>query len=983
MHPIKSLSMSLLVLLGLSALHAQSNGVEQFSLADFSAEQAGRWHSRVRMLADADQGPVACWTVPANTKVDGVTLTLGDWAPECDEWEELRFLYRLDRVPQWFGVKVTDYPLADGMQATWQLEVPSDAAGQWRQAVVRLHAPRWHWGEAPNKERRAIDFRVQNDVDAALEVRVARLQLLRRKVQMAGAPTLSWAPGGSSGHLEFTVINRSQEQQLVRPRLQSSNEGLVFASLPELALAAGQQQDYRVSISCPKPLAPLTPFQVEIFLPTPGMLPVAGDDLLSARTALQFTAPLEGIPVPSLLFTSEQLAALRERIASEGPAQKWWDGLLRKADDWLARTPQYPPRGAQWWHWYSCKNCGVNLKTASPTRHVCPQCQEEYSGWPYDDVVLSRDHDALAHSVRDLGIAYQLSGERRYAAKAQEILHGYAERYLEYPLHDIHGEPKRGGGHVHPQTLDEAIWLISIAQGFDAIQETLSAADIEFLAEKMLRPAAEMIKDHQWGIHNICCWHASAYGLVGIALGDQQLLGAAINGPKGFHAQVEKGVTTDGPWYEGAWGYHFYTMAALEPLAIAAKNLGIDVHSQRYKGMYDAPLKFLTPSYQLPAFNDSGRVSFTPSGMGWRYETAYAWWGDPLHAWMAAGGHRQSMNAALWGRKELQLAHLDFSSGAYDAAGAVVLRSQSPQVPPGDIPCNYVAVDYGEHGGGHGHPDKLNIVIWGRGELLAEDPGCIAYGNPAHQGWYRQSLSHNTLVVDGKSQRPACGELLAFASANDATLCSVTAGDIYTGVEAGRVLALVDDLILDMLWAHSQQEHQYEWCFHSRGALTLAQAGEPAATPAGDGYQWVPHWQRRAHDGAWQAEWRHKEVLLRLWQRSAAGELWDGVGMGNPATVKPPLVINRQQGRNAFFASLMAISGQDEKPAPGAILDQGMDEKGNCWLKARYDDKLYVLLASPAAEMRYADFLLQGQAALLISDEINSPAPNWQKVLVK
>ena len=47
------------------------------------------------------------------------------------------------------------------------------------------------------------------------------------------------------------------------------------------------------------------------------------------------------------------------------------------------------------------------------------------------------------------------------------------------------------------------------------------------------------------------------------------------------------------------------------------------------------------------------------------------------------------------------------------------------------IPENYLALDYGPHGGGHGHPDKLGFVLYGRGTLLAEDPGCIAYGNPA------------------------------------------------------------------------------------------------------------------------------------------------------------------------------------------------------------------------------------------------------------
>lgn len=985
---VKQPRLSMIALICAGALHAQNAVVEQFSLADFSADQTVRWSSRLSVIADPAMGAVGRWAVPAEAKADSVPLALGDWAPECDEWDELRFEYKLSAVPAWFGVKVTDYPLADGMQATWQLEVPGNAAGQWRQAIVPLHAPRWLWGDKPSKERRAIDFRVQNDAEREVEVCIARPRLVRRKVHLAGAPELSWEAAGRAGRLAFTVVNRSQDSLALQLRLSASDDRVVLTpAVADLSLAPGQRQVMSATLSCREAIGPLTLFQVDVVLQAPGADAAPGDalgdDLLAVQETLAVTVPFGEIPVPCLLFTPEQLPALRERVAAGGPAHNWWQGLLKKADEWLERTPEYPPRGAQWWHWYSCKTCGVSLKTASPTSHVCPQCKAEYTGWPYDDVVLSRDHDALANSIRDLGIVYQVTGDRRYAAKAHEILRGYAERYLGYPLHNIHGKPSKGGGHVHPQTLDEAIWLIAMAQGFDAIKDTLSAADIEFLASKMLRPAAEMIKDHQWGIHNICCWHASAYGLVGITLGDQQLLGAAINGPKGFRAQVDKGVTEDGPWYEGAWGYHFYTMSALEPLAIAAKNLGIDVHSQRYKGMYDAPLKFLAPSYQLPAFNDSARVGFTPSGASWRYETAYAWWGDPLHGWVVAGGNRQNMYAALWGKDELNAGQAEFASGAYDAAGAVVMRSQSPLVPAGDIPGNFVAVDYGEHGGGHGHPDKLNIVIWGRGELLSEDPGCIAYGNPAHQGWYRQSLSHNTLVVDGESQKPATGKLLAFVSAGNATLCSVTAGDIYSGVEAGRVLALVDDMILDLLWARSDKERQYEWCFHSRGALTLDGAGEAAPAPAGDAYKWVPSWRRQGHDGAWRAAWQHNDVVLRLWQRSAAGELWDGVGMGNPATVKPPLVLNRVRGREALFASVMAIAGKDEAPVAGEILDQGMDAAGNCWLRARCAGKLYLLLASRDGTMRYGDLGLQGQVALLVSDDAAGAAPAWQSILLK
>ena len=441
---------------------------------------------------------------------------------------------------------------------------------------------------------------------------------------------------------------------------------------------------------------------------------------------------------------------------------------------------------------------------------------------------------------------------------------GYAERYLNYPLHDIHGKPTGGGGHVTPQTLDESTWSIPLIQGFDCVKEQLSAEDIAFISEKMLLPCAYHIKKHQWGIHNICCWHNSAYGLAGLTLGKSDLVYGAIFGPKGFLAQVEKGVTDDGPWYERAWGYHFYTMSAMRPLEEAIMNTKIVELPKRYKLMYDAPLKFLTPTYQLPAFHDSARVGFNfASFSGW-YEGAYTAWRDPIHGEIVKSGKRNSLEATLFGVADIQTSGSTFKSEDYHDAGIAVLRTQSPKLNAALIPSNFIALDYGEHGGGHGHPDKLNYVLYAHNQLIAEDPGCIAYGNPAHGGWYRQTVSHNTLVVDGKSQAPATGHCLAFVSMPDAALCVAEAGPIYKGVKAYRAVAMIGDYVFDILWADSNAEHQYEYAFHARGTLAAAQEGAATDEPQGDGYKWAKDWKLLKTAPVQDFVWTQEKVKLAL-----------------------------------------------------------------------------------------------------------------------
>ncbi len=74
----------------------------------------------------------------------------------------------------------------------------------------------------------------------------------------------------------------------------------------------------------------------------------------------------------------------------------------------------------------------------------------------------------------------------------------------------------------------------------------------------------------------------------------------------------------------------------------------------------------------------------------------------------------------------------------------------------------WLCLKYGPHGGGHGHPDKLNFVLYSRGQILGVDPGTAAYGVPIQNEWYKSTLAHNTLVVDEENQKPAEGKSLAF-----------------------------------------------------------------------------------------------------------------------------------------------------------------------------------------------------------------------------
>ena len=200
----------------------------------------------------------------------------------------------------------------------------------------------------------------------------------------------------------------------------------------------------------------------------------------------------------------------------------------------------------------------------------------------FDGNGIGAIHGDYSGAVRDLGVAYQVTGDRRYANHARAILLAYAERYLSYPLHTNQGRlVKSGGARVASQSLTEASWLIPMAQGADLIWDTLDSSQRDTLAQKLFQPAIEetiLNRSKTPVIHNIQCHRNSAVGLVGLLLGDQRLIDHAIDGISGYRANMAQGVQADGVWCEGAWGYHFFTIGGTWPLTEAARNCGINLY---------------------------------------------------------------------------------------------------------------------------------------------------------------------------------------------------------------------------------------------------------------------------------------------------------------------------------------------------------------------------------------------------------------------
>jgi len=614
---------------------------------------------------------------------------------------------------------------------------------------------------------------------------------------------------------------------------------------------------------------------------------------------------------PVVFLTDAQIKRTRERIQTYDWAKTSYSQIKSSAKRWMSGLIQFPQGPTGWYHDYFCPDHGVQLvyDPEKPCEHYCPAGKHYVHGEKLDAYWRATRLREIVQGARDIATVYVIEGDQMLAKAVVEILVSFADYYEKY-IQDR--KPPR----LMWQTLDEATYILHAVAAYELVYDSgvLSAEDRSRIEEKWLRPTAEFIKSQTQVIHNIHCWQNSAILCIGLVLADESLVDFAINNPRsGFRRQIAEGVLDDGMWYECSFGYHFYTISALENTIVAAMNNRIDISKELAKinKMFEVPILCADKHFELPSPNDgSGGRLWHKTGA---YELAYFLFPEEQRygrllklSYIHSTRERGDRSLLFYGveelpRKELQPVRESVNLGA---CGLGILRSWR-----GDD-CIYACMDYGPQGGGHGHPDKLNVILSGLGQVFSPDLGSAGYGLKIHRDWYRQSLSHNVVVVDMKSQRPSAGELLDFRGGGEVNWISARANDAYPGVQWQRTMFLCNEgyvVIADSLW--SEKEHLYDWAYHGIGKLGLAgvemEAIDKKEFGSGNGYDVPTRVEQGKSSREIKAVWtlgREKVVTLRI-AAPATGleEVISAVAPGNPLMVEMPMIVQRKRAKTADF----------------------------------------------------------------------------------
>ena len=636
---------------------------------------------------------------------------------------------------------------------------------------------------------------------------------------------------------------------------------------------------------------------------------------MTMRLALVLILAIPVFAGPGLLLNQADFDRMQKQARTEAWAAQVVAGVIRAADEWPARHVRefglkewaLPKEGAGWSHDYVCPEHGVRL-TQRQGHNLCPIDGKDYHGWPIDNVVYMQRNDDTARAARDLGLAFRFTGRTVYVDQARRIFSAYAELYPTLPIHDNSNRLNtKTGARVMSQTLSEAGWLMPLVFGYDLVRDAMPEAERARFENDVLRNAAAVIRRNDAGKSNWQSWHNAALLAVGLTVGDRELVQLALDGAGGFKFQMRESVYPAGPWYEGAWGYHFYALDPLLQTREMAERAGIPLpEAAKLKKMLDAPLECMFPDGTLPNFNDSGYTRVAAEARF--YDIGYRVFGDARYLAVAAAAPR-GLESLLWGAESLpagQAAPVEGST-LFPNLGIAVLR-----VAAGD---SVLAVKFGPHGSGHGHYDKLSFVSYANGARQAADPGTQAYGAKTHNTWDKMTIAHNTLSVDEKVQAAATGKLLDYRPSPDAAYIRLSAGPVYPGVEIERTLVHTAMYTLDIVEARAGdgQEHRFDWIYHNFGKVAARLPLEPyAGLPQRNGYQHLTGTQGAATGEAWRADFMQEPGGMGVWMLGTpATTVVTGEGLGPDLRVPVPFVMARRRGREARFVALYLPSGGD------------------------------------------------------------------------
>ena len=479
--------------------------------------------------------------------------------------------------------------------------------------------------------------------------------------------------------------------------------------------------------------------------------------------------------------------------------------------------------------------------------------------------------------IQKAGALYQILEDEKYANYVREMLFQYEAMYKDLPLHPKTRSYARGK--LFWQCLNDSNWLVYVSQAYDAIYDYLSAEERQQLEDNLFRPFADHISvdSPQFfnRIHNHSTWGNAAVGMIGLVMGDDELVERALygipfedidvaakdddggfifdkDGKAGFLANLDEPFSPDGYYTEGPY-YQRYAMYPFLIFAQGLHNAKPDLEVLQHKDgvllkAVDALLALSDADGEFFPLNDGQKgMSYQSGALVTAVDISYhVGRQDPRLLSVAKEQGRVLLDDAGFSvalavrdgkTQPFEKKSINLSDGPDGQQGGVaVLRHGNEDLT--------LVFKYAAQGLSHGHYDKLSFSLFEKGEEVLQDYGLARFVNIEQKGggnylkenttWAKQTIAHNTITQNETSHFQGKYEIgsqhhsdLYFfdAAKDDLQVVSAVDTNAYPGTQMRRTMALIKKegfekpFLLDILKVNSNKKNQYDLPFYFMGQV--------------------------------------------------------------------------------------------------------------------------------------------------------------------
>lgn len=499
-------------------------------------------------------------------------------------------------------------------------------------------------------------------------------------------------------------------------------------------------------------------------------------------------------------------------------------------------------------------------------------------------------HEKHKKNYRELyyaGLTFQVTGEKKYAKFVEDMLLEYAKIYPGLPLH-----PKRkaeqNSGKLFWQGLNDCVWLVHGIQAYDLVKESIDPKNREIIERDVFRNMAAFLSESEGGkdtfnkIHNHGTWSVAGVGMTGYVLGDKDMVDRALYGSAkdkktGFLKQIDMLFSPDGYYSEGP----YYQRYALQPFMVFAEAINrnqpdlkiFDYRNQLLKKASNTVLQLTDGNGYFFPINDALKeknymteeLVFATNIVFENYNDASVLPVIQQQNEVSITGAGLKSSEAVNGLKKQEFVKnpMIIADGPEGKSGGLALFRMHTKKKDEQLTAVF---KFASQGMGHGHFDRLGILLFNNDKEILQDYGAARFLNvesksggrylDENKTWAQTSVAHNTVIVDEKShydgnwkeaEKQAPKTIFADVSAPEKIqIASALEVNAYQGVEMQRTVALVGadtPFVIDIFSLKSKENHQYDLNFMFSGHVMETDFKyEPALTslsPLGkeNGYQ--------------------------------------------------------------------------------------------------------------------------------------------------